>query len=66
MRFRNLFRGVAVLNADLRDELERRLTVIACERESDAEARDLPPSDLLWLLALLAGACLAVPFVQAL
>lgn len=55
-----------MLNADLRDELERRLTLIASERESDAEAHDLAPSDLCWLLALLAGACLAVPLVQAL
>lgn len=55
-----------MLNADLRGGLERRLTMIARERESDAEARDLPRSDLLWLLVLLAGSCLAVPLMQAL
>jgi hypothetical protein len=55
-----------MLNADLRDELERRLTVIAREREGDPGARDLPRGDLLWLLAMLAAACVAVKLMQAL
>lgn len=55
-----------MLNADLRNELERRLAVIARDVEADADTRDLLPADMLWLLGLLAGACLAVPLMQAL
>jgi hypothetical protein len=66
LRFRNFFRDAVVLNADLREELERRLTVIAREREGDPGARDLPRGDLVWLLALLAAACFAVPLMQTL
>lgn len=49
----------AVLNDELRDELDRRLVTIASQQADDPSYQDLPRSDG-WALVLIFGGCCAV------
>ncbi len=52
------------LSDDMRDELERRLTLIASEQADDPAFRDLPTSDVRALLLLVVAAAAVTVMLQ--